>query len=108
MSASFGDRFSCFDYLAARAIRVHLTRECCVHTLLRNSQRLGTRMTLFNPIKLELFAAEQGMSRASATRGLLALRKLMARRLDGFLGTLTETRVEQSFNERVFADVFGY
>ncbi len=65
-------------------------------------------MSLFDPIRLELFATEHAPSTVDAQQALLVLRRLIARRLDGSLTTLTETRVEQSFNERVFAEVFDY
>ncbi len=65
-------------------------------------------MPLFDPLRLELFATEHAPSYSDAKRAMLTLHQLVGRRLDGTLAALTETRVEQSFNERIFAEVFGY
>src|SRR5205814_4883781 len=65
-------------------------------------------MSLFDPQELTFLAAEHSPSPIEVRRGLEILARLRARRADGHLRALTETRVEQSFNERLFAEVFGY
>lgn len=63
---------------------------------------------LFPRDRLNQFALEAGFwgQRSRAALGTLA--RLLSRRADGTLQALSETRAEQSFNERLFAELFGY
>jgi hypothetical protein len=66
------------------------------------------RQALFDVARLRLLALEQAPSDDECGHALTVLQHLIARRSDGTLAALSETRVEQSFNERLFAEVFGY
>jgi hypothetical protein len=62
---------------------------------------------LFDASRLNRLAFEAGFGVDPRT-ALVTLEKLLSRRADGTLAALCETRVEQSFNERLFSEVFGY
>lgn len=63
---------------------------------------------LFPREELDAFAASAAPSTAELVAAMERLRVLQARKLNGVLRPLGELNVEQSFNERVFAEVFGY
>lgn len=65
-------------------------------------------MSLFDPALLATHATIVAPSASECVRRLRVLDKLRRRRDDGSLGALVETRVEQSFNEQLFAEVFDY
>ncbi len=51
---------------------------------------------------------EHPLSYAECERKLGILRRLLRRQADGTIAALTETRIEQSFNEQLFAQFFDY
>jgi hypothetical protein len=57
---------------------------------------------------LDRLAFDLRITNSDCQRGLELLHVLCRRRTDGSLASLTETRIEQSFNERLFAELFGY
>jgi hypothetical protein len=63
---------------------------------------------LFSAAQLRAYQFEHWLGAADCDRRLDLLRKLTLRRLDGTLAALSETKVEQSFNERLFAEIFDY
>jgi len=63
---------------------------------------------LFDRLHIDALASELGPLDATATRALNILARLRDRYLDGTIPSLTESRVEQSFEEQLFAEVFGY
>jgi len=65
-------------------------------------------MALFDPSLLACHGTVVSPSEREAVRCLSVLDNLKRIRDDGTLYALSETRVEQSFNERLFAEVFGY
>lgn len=62
---------------------------------------------LFDPSALAALAVEVAPSAVQSRRAIELLRQLAERQLASLAG-LTETRVEQSFNERIFSEVFEY
>ncbi|MCX4247517.1 hypothetical protein [Paraliomyxa miuraensis] len=65
-------------------------------------------MPLFDPTKLRLLARQYELPRHEALKRLDWIAKLRQRRADGVLTTRREVRVEQSFNERLFCELFDY
>tara|TARA_R110002073_G_scaffold336583_1_gene536316 strand:- start:4515 stop:5846 length:1332 start_codon:yes stop_codon:yes gene_type:complete len=65
-------------------------------------------MPLFDPKRFALYEFECGLPANGLGDKLVILGRLRRRRADGTLLALTETRIEQSFNERLFAEVFDY
>ena len=65
------------------------------------------QMRIFSPEKLWAFASEACHPDRVQT-GLELQRQLCNRHVAGWLEDLTELRVEQSFNERLFAEIFDY
>ncbi|MGM0578297.1 MAG: hypothetical protein ACQEXJ_21415 [Myxococcota bacterium] len=66
-------------------------------------------MTLFaDQLALRAFSLDVGTSAEQLADKLEILERLHLRRRSGELADLTETRVEQSFNERLFSEVFDY
>ena len=63
---------------------------------------------LFNPILLERLAFNRGFRAAQCEHTRQVFRKLLSRKADGSLAALSETRIEQSFNEQLFNAAFGY
>lgn len=65
-------------------------------------------MHLFDPSLLASHATVVSPSTSECLARLTLLEHLRMRRDDGSLAALAETRVEQSFNERLFAEAFDY
>src|SRR5437899_1536169 len=66
-------------------------------------------MHLFqDQLALKVFARSYARPPVSLSEAMTVLRILQRRRHEGFLDTVSETRIEQSFNERLFAELFGY
>jgi hypothetical protein len=65
-------------------------------------------MSLFEANELAFLAAAHPLGAEDISRKLEVLGRLQARRADGLLTALCETAVEQTFNERLFAEVFDY
>lgn len=63
---------------------------------------------LFHASHLAHLGVELGFTSDELLYGLGVLDDLRARRADGSLARLSETRVEQSFNEQLFSKAFGY
>jgi hypothetical protein len=63
---------------------------------------------LFDPARLIAFAQEYSPPVSECVRKLEILGKLLERDRDGTLSVLGELRVEQSFNERILAELFDY
>ena len=64
--------------------------------------------TVFPSALMRAFAFENAPAPGVFSQGMERLRRLRHRGADGSLRKLSETKVEQSFNERVFCKVFGY
>ena len=65
-------------------------------------------MSLLDPVRLRHLAFEYPRTTADTANRLALIDRLTSRRSNGTLQVLTETRIEQSFNERLFADLLGY
>ncbi len=65
-------------------------------------------MALFDPALLAAFATVVSPPSPDCVKRMAVLARLRERRDDGTLHALAETRVEQSFNEQLFAAVFDY
>ncbi|MBK7823499.1 MAG: hypothetical protein IPJ61_21165 [Tessaracoccus sp.] len=63
---------------------------------------------LFDPVLIQMLAFESPLSLGARQAKHSCIRKLTARVGAGLLTDLAETRTEQSFNERLFAEVFDY
>lgn len=63
---------------------------------------------LIAPAQLRMYVFENALPLPACRPKLERLRGLHGRLLDGTLKRLPETRVEQSFNEHLFAEVFDY
>jgi hypothetical protein len=64
--------------------------------------------SLFDPGRLRLAAREHLPAANASAKGLGLIQHLIARKADGTLAALSEARIEQSFNERLFSEIFGY
>jgi hypothetical protein len=64
--------------------------------------------SFFLPIRLRMLAFEHQVETEVCAEKLAVIKKLSMRIEDGTLAGLVETRAEQSFNERLFAEVFDY
>jgi hypothetical protein len=65
-------------------------------------------LPLLSPIQMSHLVFESRLDRTRATEKLSRLRHLRDRTASGVLRALVETRIEQSFNEQLFAEVFEY
>lgn len=63
---------------------------------------------LFDREQLSSLVLEHGPSSQECAKAFVILEQLTRRRIDGTLASLCETRIEQSFNERLFSELFGY
>ena len=63
---------------------------------------------LFSEAQLRLFLSEHPLDADTCEKKLAILRILLRRKSDGTLAGLTEKRIEQSFNEQLFAQIFDY
>ncbi len=63
---------------------------------------------LFPRDRLNQFALGAGFWGERSITGVETAERLLSRRADGTLQALSETRAEQSFNERLFSELFGY